>query len=108
MPLSSWDTGVQKINERKSQNSILSLLRAFSLSETITNFKNELKSAASLILTFSLPILQHYHIHQNAPTLGTILDTGKVIFGHFIDFGHFPIEIPIAAEFFLWEAFLLS
>jgi len=40
----------------------------FSLSETKTNFKIELKSAASLILTFSLPILQHYHIHQNAPT----------------------------------------
>ena len=37
------------------------------MSETKTNFKNELKSAASLILTFSLPILQHYHIHQNAP-----------------------------------------
>ena len=31
-------------------------------------------------------------------TLGTILDPGKVIFGHFIDFGHFPIEIPIEAE----------
>ena len=26
-----------------------------------------MKSAASLILTFSLPILHHYHIHQNAP-----------------------------------------
>ena len=38
------------------------------MSETKTNFKNELKSAASLILTFSLPILQHYHIHQNAPS----------------------------------------
>ena len=37
------------------------------MSETKTNFKNELKSAASLILTFSLPILHHYHIHQNAP-----------------------------------------
>ena len=37
------------------------------MSETKTNFKNELKSATSLILTFSLPILQHYHIHQNAP-----------------------------------------
>ena len=61
MPLSSWDTGVQKFNEWKSQNSILSL------SETKTNFKNELKSAASLILTFPLPISQHYHIHQNAP-----------------------------------------
>ena len=23
---------------------------------------------------------------------------GKVIFGHFIEFGHFPIEIPIEAE----------
>ena len=33
-------------------------------------------------------------------TLGTILDPGKVIFGHFIDFGHFPIEIPIEAEKF--------
>ena len=31
-------------------------------------------------------------------TLGTILDPGKVIFGHFIYFGHFPIEIPIVAE----------
>ena len=30
--------------------------------------------------------------------MGTILDPGKVIFGHFIDFGHFPIEIPIKAE----------
>ena len=27
--------------------------------------------------------------------LGTILDPGKVIFGHFIYFGHFPIEIPM-------------
>ena len=25
---------------------------------------------------------------------------GKAIFGHFIDFGHFPIEIPIEAEKF--------
>ena len=24
--------------------------------------------------------------------------SGKVIFGHFIYFGHFPIEIPIEAE----------
>ena len=32
--------------------------------------------------------------------MGTILDPGKVIFGHFIDFGHFPIEIPIEAENF--------
>ena len=31
-------------------------------------------------------------------TLGTILDPGKVIFGHFFYFGHFPIEIPIEAE----------
>ena len=30
--------------------------------------------------------------------LGTILDPGKVIFGHFIAFGHFPIEIPIEAK----------
>ena len=40
-----------------------------SLSEAKTNSKNELKSAASLMLTFSLPILQHYHIHQNAPKM---------------------------------------
>ena len=26
------------------------------------------------------------------------MDPGKVIFGHFIYFGHFPIEIPIEAE----------
>ena len=30
--------------------------------------------------------------------MGTILDPGKVIFGHFIYFGHFPIENPIEAE----------
>ena len=28
------------------------------------------------------------------------MDPGKAIFGHFIDFGHFPIEIPIEAEKF--------
>ena len=27
--------------------------------------------------------------------MGTILDPGKVNFGHFIFFGHFPIEIPM-------------
>ena len=27
-------------------------------------------------------------------TLGTQIRPRKVIFGHFIDFGHFPIEIP--------------
>ena len=37
------------------------------MSETKTNFKNELKPAASLTLTFSLPILQHNLIHQNDP-----------------------------------------
>ena len=26
------------------------------------------------------------------------MDPGKATFGHFIDFGHFPIEIPIEAE----------
>ena len=41
-------------------------------------------------------ILENPHL----ATLGTILDPGKVIFGHFIDFGHFPIEIPIEAEKF--------
>ena len=30
--------------------------------------------------------------------MGTILEPIIVIFGHFIDFGHFPIEIPIEAE----------
>ena len=43
------------------------------MSETKTNFKNELKSAASLILIFSLPILHHYHIHQNAPGVSDLL-----------------------------------
>ena len=35
----------------------------------------------------------------------SILDPQKVIFGDFIFFGHFPIEIPIEAEIFLspWE-----
>ena len=41
-------------------------------------------------------------------TLRAILDPGKAIFGHFIDFGHFPIEIPIKAENFLGRAFQLS
>ena len=40
--------------------------------------------------------------------LDTILDPGKVIFGHFIEFGHFAIEIPIEAEIFLGRAFQLS
>ena len=31
---------------------------------------------------------------------GNHFDPGKVIFGHFIDFGYFPIEIPIEAEKF--------
>ena len=26
------------------------------------------------------------------------MDPGKAIFGHFIDFDHFPIEIPIEAK----------
>ena len=39
MPLSSWDTGVQKINERKSQNSILSLLRAFFIVRNYNQFQ---------------------------------------------------------------------
>ena len=46
--------------------------------------------------------------YPHLATLGTILDPGKVIFGHFIDFGHFPIEIPIEAEKFLGRAFQLS
>ena len=37
------------------------------MESTKTNFKNELKSAASLILTFSLPFLQRYQNHRNAP-----------------------------------------
>ena len=36
--------------------------------------------------------------YPHLDTLGTILDPGKVIFDHFIYFGHFPIEIPIEAE----------
>ena len=31
-------------------------------------------------------------------TLGTQIGPRKVIFSHFIDFGHFPIEIPIEVE----------
>ena len=31
-------------------------------------------------------------------TLETQIGPQKVIFGHFIDFGHFPIEIPIVVE----------
>ena len=34
------------------------------------------------------------------PLVRAILDPGKAIFGHFIDFGHFPIEIPIEDEKF--------
>ena len=35
--------------------------------ETKTHFKNELKSAVSLILTFSIQILPRYQNHLNAP-----------------------------------------
>ena len=31
-----------------------------------------------------------------------------MIFGHVIDFGHFPIDFPIEAEIFLGRAFKLS
>ena len=31
-------------------------------------------------------------------TLGTQISPRKVIFDHFFDFGHFPIEIPILIE----------
>ena len=41
----------------------------------------------------TIPPLKH-----QLDTLGTILDPGKVIFGHFFYFGHFPIEIPIEAK----------
>ena len=41
-------------------------------------------------------------------TLGTIFDPGKVIFGHFIEFGHFAFEIPIGAKKNLGRAFQLS
>ena len=44
-----------------------------------------------MVLSISLPSL-HLDICN---TLGTILDPGKVIFGHLIFFGHFPIEIPM-------------
>ena len=57
-----------------------------------------------MVLSIFLPSL-HLDICN---TLGTILDPGKVIFGHLIDFGHFPIEIPIEAEKFLGRAFQLS
>ena len=36
-------------------------------------------------------------------TLRAILDPGKAIFGHFIDFGHFPIEIPIEKFYGKWK-----
>ena len=32
--------------------------------------------------------------------MGAIFDPRKAMFGHFIDFGHFPIEIAIEAEKF--------
>ena len=41
---------------------------------------------------------KHPPWNPHLDTLGTILDPGKVIFGHFIAFGHFPIEIPIEAK----------
>ena len=53
-----------------------------------------------MVLSIFLPSL-HLDICN---TLGTILDPRKVIFGHLIDFGHFPIE----AEIFLGRAFQLS
>ena len=41
----------------------------------------------------------HFQYPPNRPKW-VILDPGKVIFGHFIDFGHFSIEIPIEAKKF--------
>ena len=52
-----------------------------------TNFRNSM-GALSNPISFAIRISKQF------------LDPGKVIFGHFIDFGHFPIEIPIEAEFF--------
>ena len=37
-------------------------------------------------------------LNPHLDTLGTIEDPGKVIVGHFIYFGHLPIDIPIEAE----------
>ena len=36
------------------------------------------------------------NLHKD--TLGAQIGPWKVIFGHYIDFGHFPIEIPIEAK----------
>ena len=43
-------------------------------------------------------------------TLGTQIGPRKVIFSHFIDFGHFPIEIPIVVEknYSPWEGKVLE
>ena len=60
-----------------------------------TNFQNSM-GALSNPISFAIRISKQF------------LDPGKVIFGHFIDFGHFPIEIPIEAEKFLGRAFQLS
>ena len=60
-----------------------------------TNFQNSM-GALSNPISFAIRISKQF------------LDPGKVIFGHFIDFGHFPIEIPIEAKKNLWGAFQLS
>ena len=43
-------------------------------------------------------------------TIGTQIRPRKVIFGNFIDFGHFPIEIPIVVKKKLppWEGKVLE
>ena len=41
---------------------------------------------------------QNHPQNPQRDTLGTQNGPPKVIFGNFIDFGHFPIEIPIEAE----------
>ena len=43
-------------------------------------------------------------VNPHLDTLGTTLDPGKVIFGHFIYFGHFPIEIPMHLQICIFRS----
>ena len=62
------DTWVQKFNEKSKQHFKLAY-GYFHCQKLKPMPKNVFKSAKSLILTFSLPILPHYQNHRNAPAL---------------------------------------
>ena len=50
------------------------------------------------VVPLAMFIDQNHPQNPQKDTLGTQIGPRKEIFGHFIDFGHFPIEIPIKSK----------